>query len=55
MHGVLQEAQISDASIEGKLKKLLVRARELQSTQTAAKSPAAEQAASCVGRMAECG
>jgi thiol-disulfide isomerase/thioredoxin len=40
--GVLQEEHIGDASIEGKLKKLLVRARELQSTQTAAKSPAAK-------------
>jgi hypothetical protein len=35
--GVLQEEHIGDASIEGKLKKLLGRARELQSTQTPAK------------------
>jgi thiol-disulfide isomerase/thioredoxin len=40
--GVLQDEHIGDASIEGKLKKLLVRARELQSTQTPAKSPAAK-------------
>jgi thiol-disulfide isomerase/thioredoxin len=31
--GVLQEEHIGDASIEGKLKKLLARARELQSTE----------------------
>jgi hypothetical protein len=30
--GVLQDEHIGDASIEGKLKKLLARARELQST-----------------------
>jgi peroxiredoxin len=35
--GVLQEEHIGDASIEGKLKKLLNRARELQSTQNPAK------------------
>src|SRR4029077_11668027 len=35
--GVLQEEHIGDASIEGKLKKLLGRARELQSTQPPAK------------------
>ena len=35
--GVLQEEHIGDASIEGKLKKLLGRARELQSTQNTAK------------------
>jgi thiol-disulfide isomerase/thioredoxin len=35
--GVLQEEHIGDASIEGKLKKLLARARELQSNQRPAK------------------
>jgi thiol-disulfide isomerase/thioredoxin len=35
--GVLQEEHIGDASIEGKLKKLLNRARELKSTQNSAK------------------
>jgi len=35
--GVLQEEHIGDASVEGKLKKLLARARELQSTATPAK------------------
>ena len=35
--GVLQEEHIGDASIEGKLKKLLARAREFQSTQNPAK------------------
>jgi|SRR6267142_736463 len=35
--GVLQDEHIGDASIEGKLKKLLVRARELQSTDSLAK------------------
>jgi thiol-disulfide isomerase/thioredoxin len=34
--GVLQDEQIGDVSIEGKLKKLLARAKELQSTQTVA-------------------
>lgn len=34
--GVLQEEHIGDASIEGKLKKLLVRARELQPAQASA-------------------
>jgi hypothetical protein len=33
MDGVLQDEHIGDASIEGKLKKLLARARELQSTE----------------------
>jgi thiol-disulfide isomerase/thioredoxin len=36
--GVLQEEHIGDASVEGKLNKLLVRARELQSTQKAAET-----------------
>jgi hypothetical protein len=31
--GVLQDEQIGDASIEGKLKKLVSRARELQATE----------------------
>ncbi len=31
--GILQEEHIGDASIEGKLKKLLAHARELQSTE----------------------
>jgi len=35
--GVLQDEHIGDASIEGKLKKLLVRGRELQSTDSLAK------------------
>lgn len=35
--GVLQDEHIGDASIEGKLKKLLAQARELQSPQTPAK------------------
>jgi hypothetical protein len=35
--GVLQDEQIGDASIEGKLKKLLARARELQSNAGPAK------------------
>jgi peroxiredoxin len=35
--GVLQEEHIGDASVEGKLKKLLARARELQSNQRPAK------------------
>jgi thiol-disulfide isomerase/thioredoxin len=35
--GVLQDEHIGDASIEGKLKKLLVRARELQSTENPSK------------------
>jgi hypothetical protein len=35
--GVLQDEHIGDASIEGKLKKLLSRARELQSTGTPSK------------------
>jgi thiol-disulfide isomerase/thioredoxin len=35
--GVLQEEHIGDASIEGKLKKLIVQARELQSTNSIAK------------------
>jgi thiol-disulfide isomerase/thioredoxin len=35
--GVMQEEHIGDASIEGKLNKLLVRARELQSTSAAQK------------------
>jgi thiol-disulfide isomerase/thioredoxin len=34
--GVLQDEQIGDASIEGKLKKLIARARELQTTEKAA-------------------
>jgi thiol-disulfide isomerase/thioredoxin len=38
--GVLQDEHIGDASIEGKLKKLLARARELQSTQLPAAKPA---------------
>ena len=36
--GVLQEEHIGDSSVEGKLKKLLVRARELQSTQNPAQA-----------------
>jgi thiol-disulfide isomerase/thioredoxin len=35
--GVLQDERIGDASIEGKLKKLIARARELQGTEKAAK------------------
>jgi peroxiredoxin len=35
--GVLQDEHIGDASVEGKLKKLLARARELQSTEIPAK------------------
>jgi hypothetical protein len=35
--GVLQDEHIGDASIEGKLKKLLARARELQPTDNPAK------------------
>ena len=35
--GVLQDEQIGDSSIEGKLKKLIARAREWQPTETTAK------------------
>jgi peroxiredoxin len=35
--GVLQDEHIGDASIEGKLKKLIARARELQTAENAAK------------------
>jgi peroxiredoxin len=35
--GVLQEEHVGDASIEGKLKKLLARARELQPAETSPK------------------
>lgn len=35
--GVLQEEHIGDSSIEGKLKKLIARAHELQMVQPAAK------------------
>jgi thiol-disulfide isomerase/thioredoxin len=41
--GVLQEEHIGDASVEGKLKKLLVHAREVQSTETPAKKEQASE------------
>jgi peroxiredoxin len=37
--GVLQEEHVGDASIEGKIKKLVARAHELQSEQSLAKAP----------------
>ncbi len=37
--GVLQDEHIGDASIEGKIKKLLARAREVQAAQKTAPSP----------------
>ena len=35
--GILQEEHIGDASVEGKLKKLIARARELQPTEAIVK------------------
>jgi hypothetical protein len=39
--GIMQEEHIGDASIEGKIKKLVARAREMQPAPAAASVPAA--------------